>query len=74
MATAMRTSDVRFFVAEHPAMMLVALALAHVGSIAARRAATDGAKFRRGALFFGLSMALMLWAIPWFRLFPGLSS
>src|ERR1035437_3124453 len=69
MATAMRTPDVRFFVADHPATMLVALVLAHVGSVAARKAPTDGAKVRRGAVFFALSLALILWGIPWFRLF-----
>ena len=74
MATAMRTPDVRFFVADHPATMLLALLLAHVGSVAARKAPTDGMKFRRGAVFFGLSLALILWAIPWFRLLSRPSS
>ena len=69
MATAMRTPDVRVFVADHPATMLVALVLAHVGSVAAHKAPTDGLKFRRGTVFYGLSLALILWAIPWFRLF-----
>jgi hypothetical protein len=73
MATAMRTPDVRFFVADHPATMVIALALAHAGSVVARRAPTDGAKFRRGAVFYALSLVLILQAIPWSRLFspPG---
>ena len=69
LATAMHKPDVRPFVADHPAAMLVALALAHVGSVAAKKAPADGAKFKRGAIFFGLSFAAVLWGIPWFRLF-----
>ena len=68
-ATAMATPDVRIFVADHPATMLIALALAHAGSAAAKRAATDAARFRQGAILYGLSLALILWGIPWFRLF-----
>ena len=67
--TAMRAPDVRVFMADHPAIMLVAVGLAHVGSVAAKRAPSDGAKFARGAVWFGLSLALILFGIPWFRLF-----
>ena len=68
MADAMKSPSVRFFVAEHPIIMLVALALAHVGSSIARKAPTDRLKFLRAGSFFTLSTALILWGIPWWRL------
>ena len=66
---AMRTADVRVFVAEHPAIMLLALALAHAGSVVTRKASTDGLKFSRGAICYGAALLLILFGIPWFRLF-----
>ena len=38
-SAAMQNSQTRFFLAEHWVLMLVALALAHVGSVRVRRAA-----------------------------------
>jgi hypothetical protein len=68
MATAMREPSVRFFVAEHPMIMLFAVALAHAGSVFAKKAPTDRLKFGRATMFFALSTALVLWGIPWWRL------
>jgi len=50
----------------------VAVALAHVGSVAVRRAADDRGKHGRTLLWFGLATAAVLFSIPWWRpLFPG---
>lgn len=68
MATAMHEPSVRFFVAEHPMIMLISVLLAHAGSVFAKKAPTDRIKFGRATAFFALSTALMLWGIPWFRL------
>jgi hypothetical protein len=68
MADAMKSPSVRFFVAEHPMIMLVSLGLAHAGSSIARKAPTDRLKFLRAGGFFTLATALMLWGIPWWRL------
>ena len=68
MADAMKSPSVRFFVAEHPLIMLFSLALAHAGSSYARKAPTDRLKFLRAGSFFTLSTALILWGIPWWRL------
>jgi len=68
MATAMHEPSVRYFVAEHPTMMLLSVLLAHAGSVFAKKALTDRAKFGRATAFFAASTALMLWGIPWFRL------
>ena len=68
MADAMKSPTVRFFVAEHPMIMLFSLGLAHAGSSIARKAPTDRLKFLRAAGFFTLATGLMLWGIPWWRL------
>ncbi len=68
MADAMKSPSDRFFVVEHPVIMLLSIGLAHAGSVMARKAPTDRQKFMRAAGFFALSLALMLWGIPWSRL------
>jgi hypothetical protein len=68
MKEAMSSPSVRFFVAEHPMIMVFALALAHAGAVIARKAPTDRLKFMRASGFFGLSLGLVLWGIPWWRL------
>ena len=70
-AAAMGNTLMRYFTVEHSLMMLVALALAHVGRALSRRAVDDRAKFRRAAIWYTLSLVLMLVAIPWPFLEPG---
>ncbi len=48
----------------HPPAMIAAVALAHVGRVRADRATGDTAKGTQAALFFGLSLVVMLVAIP----------
>ena len=62
---AMSNASVRYFAVEHLVMMLIAVALAHVGSARAKKAATDQAKHRNAAIWFGLAIILVLAAIPW---------
>jgi len=72
MRATMRVQELRFFAVEHISVMIVAVALAHIGSVAVRRAAGDRAKHGRTLLWFGLSTAAVLFSIPWWRpLFPG---
>ena len=65
---AMGNSAMRYWVVEHLASMVIAIALAHVGSVRVRKATTDAARFKHAALFYGLSLFLVLLASPW----PGL--
>jgi hypothetical protein len=67
---AMSTPTLRYWVVEHAALMLIALVLAHVGNVSARRANSDEARHLRSAVFFGLVLLLTLVGTPW----PGLSS
>lgn len=72
MGTAMGVHELRFFAVEHISVMLVAVVLAHVGSVAVRRTRDDHARHGRALLWFGLSAAAVLFSIPWWRpLFPG---
>lgn len=72
MKVAMKDAAVRFFAVEHIAVMIVAAALAHVGSVMVKRAAQD-AKYRTAAIWYGLALLAILFGIPWARpLVPGL--
>lgn len=65
MGAAMKTRPLRFFAVEHTAMMFVAIGLAEAGAARARKA-KDAARAARGTLIFGgLSLLLILAAIPW---------
>lgn len=73
MEATMADADLRFFVAEHPTLMVVAAVLMTVGAIVAKNAATEAARHRKALVFSGLTMAIVLWGIPWQRaLFPGM--
>jgi hypothetical protein len=70
---AMASGDLRFFALDHPLEMLTALILAHVGSALSRKAPDDAGRHRRAAIFYTLSLAAVLLAVPWSRpLLPGL--
>ena len=70
---AMANEGLRFFALEHVLYTVLALILAHVGVITARRATEDVAKHRRAAIWFSLSLIAILLGMPWFRpLLPGL--
>jgi hypothetical protein len=65
---AMQDPVARFWAVEHIGMMIVVVALAHIGRVLARKATTPSAKRTRLLLCFGLATLLMVVAIPW----PGL--
>jgi DMSO/TMAO reductase YedYZ heme-binding membrane subunit len=63
---AMQNRDVRFFGMEHPFLMILAIAAVHAGKAGARKHdATPG--FRAGAIWYALSLLLMLAGTPWWR-------
>lgn len=69
---AMADAAMRFFVVEHATYMVLAVVLAHVGSVRVRKATSDAGKHGAALVFFGLALALVLAGIPWDRaLFPG---
>jgi len=62
---AMSDSTLRYFAVEHILIMIIAVVLAHVGRSMAGKAQEPVKKHQRAALWFGLSVLLMLLAIPW---------
>jgi hypothetical protein len=64
MGAAMQTTSVRFFVVEHAIGMVLAVVAAHIGRVRVRKAAPD-AKRRAAATFIGISLLLILLAMPW---------
>lgn len=65
LGAAMANDTMRFFLAEHFPLMLIAMVVAHIGRVRARKAADAGGKFRQTAIWFGIAFLLILLAIPW---------
>jgi hypothetical protein len=70
---AMGNSVLRFFAVEHIFVMLVALALAHIGRSLSKKAAEPIKKHRAAAIWYTLSLLAILIMIPWDRPFWPLS-
>ena len=64
-AAAMRSDAARFFTAEHPAAMIIAIVLIHVARVRIRKAADAPRKHRIAMIFFGIALVLMIISIPW---------
>jgi hypothetical protein len=62
---AMKDPALRFWAVEHTSAMIGAIALAHVGRVLARKAATGTAKRTRLLICFGLTTVLILVGMPW---------
>ena len=69
---AMSDAPVRYFLLEHPLIMVTAIAAAHIGAVRVKRASSDAERFQKGSIMFGLSLAAIAGFIPWARpLLPG---
>lgn len=73
MAATMQDPGTRFFIAEHPTLMVIAVVVATVGSIISKNADNDAARHRKLLVFTVVTLLLLLGGIPWQRpLLPGL--
>jgi hypothetical protein len=73
MSFVMGESQYRFFAIEHVFYMVVALVFAHLGSALPKKVDNAVSKHKRAAIWFSLSVLIILVGIPWWRpLFPGL--
>lgn len=61
----MSNSASRFQTVEHPLTMLIAIIFVHVGRSAVKKASSDDAKFKKGLIWFSLSLIFMLLRMPW---------
>jgi uncharacterized membrane protein len=62
---AMGDSGLRYWGLEHALVMVIAIALVHVGRIAGRKAPTPAKKYGRMAIWFAVALVLMLVMTPW---------
>jgi len=62
---AMKRPDTRFWAVEHLTAMFLAVVIAHVGRVLARKAATPASKRMRLMVCFTLATILMLAGMPW---------
>jgi hypothetical protein len=62
---AMQNPQLRFWAVEHSAAMFVAVILAHVGRVLARKAKTPAAKRSRLIACFGVAAVALLLGQPW---------
>lgn len=67
MGAAMRDAPVRYFLVEHPVIMLGSIAAAHVGAVMVKRASSDPERFQRASIWFGLALAAVAGFVPWAR-------
>jgi hypothetical protein len=65
MGAAMRVRPMRFFTMEHTTMMIVALVVAEIGRARVRKAVDARGAARTSLIFGGISLLLILAAIPW---------
>jgi predicted lysophospholipase L1 biosynthesis ABC-type transport system permease subunit len=71
---AMANKELRFYLVEHIAAIVIALALAHVGKVRAMRIKDSVARHKTLFFWYGASFLMVLSRIPWNRpLFPGLN-
>ena len=66
---AMKNPDLRFYAVEHILMMIIALVLVHIGRSKSKKDVAPWKKHRSTAIFYGISLLLILSAIPWDRAF-----
>jgi hypothetical protein len=67
MAGTMRDGSRRFFIAEHPTLMVAAVLLATIGGVIAKNAPDDAARHRRALGVTVVTLLLLLAGIPWSR-------
>jgi ABC-type dipeptide/oligopeptide/nickel transport system permease component len=66
---AMKNADLRFYAVEHIILMIIALALVHIGRSKSKKAATPVKQHRSAAIFYTIGLVVILAAIPWDRAF-----
>ncbi len=65
---AMKDAAVRYWAVEHITVMILAVAAAQIGRSISKKATDAVVKYRYQAIFFGISLFLMLTRIPWDRI------
>ncbi len=66
---AMKNADLRFYAVEHLAVMILALAIMHIGRSKSKKAVIPEKKHKTAAIFYTIGLILILSGIPWSRAF-----
>lgn len=64
-SSAVHQRQIRFFSMEHSTMMLLSVVLITIGSMKAKRKITDLQKFKTVAIWYSVSLLIILVNIPW---------
>ncbi|MCF8241832.1 MAG: hypothetical protein K9J16_10630 [Melioribacteraceae bacterium] len=62
---AMKDSILRYWAVEHITIMIIALALIHIGRAKVKKAGSDKQKHKLGMIFYTIAVILILAGIPW---------
>jgi uncharacterized membrane protein len=74
----MKDATYRFYLVEHPLMMIIAIVFITIGRGQAKKSIPDAVKYKKAFWFFVVALILILAAIPWPSreigrpLFPGM--
>jgi hypothetical protein len=60
-------SQAYFFVVLHPSIMIVGFIAVHIAAVLVRRARSDAGHQRRAIIFYGITLLILLYGIPWWR-------
>jgi hypothetical protein len=63
----MKNHDLRFFAVEHTVVMLLALALAHIGAVKSRKSKDAAKAYTSAITWYAISLIVILLGIPWWR-------
>ena len=69
MGAAMKESEIRYFIIEHPLIMILSIVLITIGFSKHKRKTSDAEKFKVIAIYYGLALIFILSRIPWSRWF-----
>ena len=61
----MKNDQIRFYLTQHTFGMVLAIILITIGYSKAKKATKDKAKFRKTAVWFAISLIIVLISIPW---------
>ncbi|MCP4457965.1 MAG: hypothetical protein GY816_08075 [Cytophagales bacterium] len=64
----MSNTSERFWSVEHLILMILAISAAHIGKVKAKKSEINRTKFKFQAIFFFISLILMIMGIPWNRI------
>jgi heme A synthase len=65
MGAAMKDSDIRMIVIEHPIIMIVSIIIITIGFKKLKNKSTDKEMFKTIAVYYGIGLLLVLSRIPW---------